>query len=117
MSNESARKLCLALLDAETEDSVISILQSAGYWEDPSAWNLFGGRENNYSIIGSQQASPVYALVEKLVNSVDAVLMRECQRRGINPESENAPHGIASSLPYPLVMSSKIQNRFSSGPG
>lgn len=37
------------------------------------------------------------ALVEKIINSVDAVLMRECLREGINPESEEAPKSIAEA--------------------
>lgn len=92
------KKLAMMLLRADNEDDVVSVLRNAGYWNDEDSWSLFGGRENNYSIIGNQQANPVFALVEKIVNSVDAVLMRECLRAGIDPESKGAPQSIAEAL-------------------
>ena len=47
--------------------------------------------ENNYSTIGNQQSAPDAALVEKIINSVDAILMRECLERNIDPEGADAP--------------------------
>ena len=90
MSTEN-KQLCLALLNAESEQEVINILNDAGYWHDDNVWRLFGDNENNWSQIGNQQGHPVAAMVEKLVNSIDAVLMRECQVQGIPLESEVAP--------------------------
>ncbi len=90
--------LCQRLLRAENEKEVISTLKDAGYWDDSDAWRVFGDRENNFSIIGAQQASSVAALVEKLVNSVDAVLLRECLLEGVNPEAKEAPESISKAL-------------------
>ena len=55
---------------------------------------ILGDKENNFSVIGNQQSSADTALVEKIVNSVDAVLMRECLRRNIDPESLDAPQSV-----------------------
>ncbi|MDK2944017.1 MAG: hypothetical protein PWQ24_732 [Mesotoga sp.] len=95
MENE---KLCTKLLRSESEHEVISYLEDAGYWNDPSAWKYYGDMENNFSTIGNQQRSPAAALVEKLINSVDAVLIKECLSRGIHPESSNAPSDISKAL-------------------
>ena len=92
------RKLCLNLLSAESEEAVIGLLKYAGYWNDDTVWRPFGDNENNWSQIGNQQGHPVAAMVEKLVNSIDAVLMRECQERGISPESSKAPQSITDAL-------------------
>ncbi len=89
--SDNNKKLCLALLNADSEQDVINILKYWGYWNKDSAWRYFGDNENNWSQIGNQQGHPVAAMVEKLVNSIDAVLMRECQVRGISLEGENAP--------------------------
>ena len=62
------------------------------------AWRNFGDNENNWAQIGNQQGHPVAAMVEKLVNSIDAVLMRECQARGISLESPDAPQSIDLAL-------------------
>lgn len=92
------KELCLSLLYAESEREVIEHLKAARYWDDDSAWRNFGGIENNWAQIGIQQAHPVAAMVEKLVNSIDAVLMRECQERGIPLESPDAPQSIDQAL-------------------
>lgn len=92
--NAAHRKLCLSLLYAESEAEVIHILTQAGYWDNNEDWQYFGGIENNWSQIGIQQAHPVAAMVEKLVNSIDAVLMRECQARGIAMDGIEAPQSI-----------------------
>ena len=90
--------LCIALAKSESEKEVIDILKEWGYWDDPTAWRYYGDNENNFAIIGNQQSAPDSALVEKIINSVDAVLMRECLRKGIDPESNNAPPTIEGAL-------------------
>lgn len=96
--SNSIKNLCHQLLASESEGDVIELLEKEGYWNDQSRWRLFGDKENNFSIIGNQQANPSHALVEKIVNSVDVVLMRECLRAGIYPESKEAPASIAHAL-------------------
>lgn len=98
MDNNKTKKLCLSLLHADTEEEVISILKNSGYWDQPTAWRLYGDKEGNYSVAGSQQAQPEAALVEKIVNSVDASLTNECLTRGINPESSAAPDSIQQAV-------------------
>jgi len=92
------KNLCLNLAKAETEQEVIDILKKGKYWDEPDNWLFYGKIENNFSIIGNQQSLPESAIVEKLINSVDALLMRECLRRKIDPESSGAPRGIVEAL-------------------
>ncbi len=92
------RTLCENLLYAESEREVIDHLAAADYWDDESVWRNFGDNENNWAQIGNQQGHPVAAMVEKLVNSIDAVLMRECQVRGIPLDSPEAPQTIDLAL-------------------
>ena len=94
----SPQELCMDLLRADTEEEVISILRQQGYWDDPAAWVAFGGKENNFSTMGNQTSRPEAALVEKLVNSVDAVLMGECWQSGVSPDSPHAPQTIAEAV-------------------
>lgn len=92
------RDLCMKLAGANTEDEVIEILSEYGYWDDPNVWRYYGDIKNNFSTIGNQQSNPASALVEKIINSVDAVLMRECLIRDINPEGGNTPSSIKEAL-------------------
>lgn len=92
--NLDAKEFCLRLLRAETEEEVIGTVKDHGYWEDRSAWKPYGDMPNNRSIVGNQQSSSVAALVEKLVNAIDAILMAECFRKGIDPKSSQAPKSM-----------------------
>ena len=71
-------------------------------WDEAAAWRFFGDYENNYNTIGNQQSRSDAALIEKLVNSVDARLMNECMIRGVDPESALAPIARADSAQCPI---------------
>ena len=92
------KDLAMKLVSTETEEQLISVLTDAGYWNDFAYWQPYGGNENNYSIIGNQQSNADAALVEKLINSVDAVLMKECMIRGIDVSGPDAPQSMREAL-------------------
>ena len=96
--NAGTKSLCLSLLRSDTEEEVIQILKSAGYWDDASAWRLYGDKEGNFATAGSQQAEPEAALVEKIINSVDARLISKCLMQKIEPESAAAPNSIREAV-------------------
>lgn len=98
MTNLDIKELCMQLAKANSENEVIYFLKGAGYWENQDAWEYYGDIENNYSIIGNQQSTPDSAIVEKIINSVDAVLTRECLLKNIDPESSEAPQSIKEAL-------------------
>lgn len=98
MNNKKTKQLCIALMEADREETVIEILQDAGFWNKPTLWRYYGDYENNYNTIGNQQSRPDAALVEKCVNAVDARLMNECMMRGIDPESGQAPKTIREAV-------------------
>ncbi|MBI5851772.1 MAG: hypothetical protein HZB39_12210 [Planctomycetes bacterium] len=93
-TNEEKRDFALRLLKADREEEVVRILEEAGLWGDSASWRLLGDDENNFKTVGAQQARPEPALVEKLINCVDARLMAECIRAGVAPDSTQAPKSI-----------------------
>lgn len=95
MDNKS---LAIKLAYCESEQEVIDILKAEKYWNDETHWRAFGDNENNWSTIGNQQSDSDKALVEKIVNSIDAILMKECLKQGIDPESDSAPKSVADAL-------------------
>lgn len=98
MKNDEIKDFAQALLHADSEEEVIAILRKVGYWDNPSVWRLCGDHDGNFATVGNQQARPEGALVEKIVNSVDARLLNECLVRGIDPESEGAPRSIRHAI-------------------
>ena len=95
----SSEKLLLKLLNLDSEDEVLEELKLTGIWEDQSCWKTLGGNdfENNAGIVQNQQALQSAALTEKLINSVDAVLMRAAGEREIDPRGESAPISMAKA--------------------
>lgn len=91
-------KLAYALVDSETEEDVIHVLQQFDLWDNKKNWRSFGDNDNNFSTIGNQQSEADAALVEKIVNSIDAILMKECLVRGIKTDSPDAPKSIPEAL-------------------
>ncbi len=57
MDNVRNKALCLALIRADNEERVISLLEEAGYWRDPKVWRYYGDRETNFNTIGNQQGA------------------------------------------------------------
>ena len=91
-------RLCIELLHSESEEEVVSTLKKTGLWDDSQFWRNYGNLENNFSIIGNQQSSPDAALVEKLVNAIDAILMAKCLQNNIDPEGEVTPPSMGQAV-------------------
>ncbi len=98
MTNDTRLSLALSLLRADSESAVIAILREHDLWDSPDNWRLYGDRDGNYSVIGNQQSRPEAALVEKIVNSVDARLMKECLARSIDPCATDAPQSVREAV-------------------
>lgn len=98
MNNEQSKNLCMALLRAETEHEVVSILERNGYiTDDPGVWRPFGDNENNLGTINNQADNATHALVEKIINSVDAVLLAKCFEEQVDPRSGTAPSTMSEA--------------------
>jgi hypothetical protein len=92
------KSLFLLLYNAGTEEDVQQIIDKhTGVFENKN-WGPIGNNESNYGIIENQQANPIAALVEKVTNSMDALLTKKCLEAGINPESELAPASMSKAI-------------------
>lgn len=88
-----------SLLTAEDENDVDTILTRNGFdLENETAWRPLGDMENNFSTVGNQQTEATAAMVEKLINGLDAVLMSECFKAKLDPEGPNAPKTMADAV-------------------
>jgi hypothetical protein len=52
----------------------------------------------NLNQLNNQQSDPTAALVEKLINSIDAVLLGKCYKADIDPKSPAAPRTMAEAV-------------------
>jgi hypothetical protein len=98
MSNDSVEKLFWKIYNSKNEDELHKIVQSDDLLSDPHNWKPYGGNENNFGTFESQQSNAVPALVEKITNSIDALLTKQCLLHGIDPKSKNAPNTMQEAV-------------------
>ena len=99
LSNEQLLRLFTQLYRAGNEEEVDRVISNCdtifGISEN---WRPLGGIENNFGVVENQQSSPIASLIEKLTNSIDAILMRRCVEEGINPKSDDAPRSMMEAV-------------------
>ncbi|CAG1005746.1 hypothetical protein MTYP_03289 [Methylophilaceae bacterium] len=93
-----AKSLLKKLLEAESEEDVVAVLSSEGLLQANNRWKYLGNMPNNQSIVHGQQSTPSAALVEKFTNGLDAILLKHCKARGIDPRSAKAPANMADAI-------------------
>ena len=86
------------LYKASIEQDVDKLLERQGLAGNPAHWRPYGQNESNFGVVENQQSSPIPALIEKITNGIDAILMRACIEQGIDPRSEEAPRSIDEAL-------------------
>ena len=86
------------LFSAKNESEIDDIISATQTLLKPENWHPLAGNESNFGIIENQQSNPVAAIVEKLTNSVDAILMRRCYEENIDPKSEEAPRTVEEAI-------------------
>lgn len=94
MANTDPKALCLALMKADGEQQVIEILRQEALWDEPRYWRLYGDDPSNYNAAGNQADISAAALVEKITNSRDAILMNQCYMSNIEPRGSGAPESV-----------------------
>jgi len=90
------KRLFERLLKADHEEEVTKILTDCDLLGETN-WKPLGEIENNWTIAGNQQAEATQAVAEKIINCIDAVLVYECLKRKIDPESPEAPQSMEAA--------------------
>lgn len=99
-SQDDLQWLFFQLYDAKNESDIDDILEKFPRVFSSENWYPLGGNESNFGVVENQQSNPVAALVEKLTNSIDAILMRKCYESGIDPKSPDAPRSIEEAIEW-----------------
>ena len=98
MNDTKLKSFCLELMQADSEADVIRILNGKGYWENSGYWRNYGDQENNIATFSNQSQRSEWALVEKITNSIDAILINDCLLQKVDPESSKAPQSIREAI-------------------
>lgn len=98
MDSKSSKKLLMQIVNAKSETEVKEIIDTNPLLKDEKNWKPYGGYDTNFNTIHNQQQHPVKALAEKPINSIDALLLKECKLRGIDPEGKEAPKSMKDAV-------------------
>ncbi len=96
--SNAAKTLLLKLVSASSEGEVQKIIDTDPILSKEQNWKPYGGYNGNFNTIHNQQQDPVAALVEKPINAIDHLLLKECKLRGINPEGNKAPKSMQEAV-------------------
>lgn len=96
--NSQIKELCISLMRADTEKEIIRILENHNLWNNDNLWRWYDDNENNWSQINAQTANADQAIVEKIINSIDARLINQCRCMEVDPEGGNAPKSIQEAV-------------------
>jgi hypothetical protein len=92
------KQLLADLLAAESEDAAVAVLTKRGLMGDEKRWRILGDMPNNESVVLAQSSNSVAALVEKITNGIDAILIGRCKAAGMDPRSPNAPQSMGKAV-------------------
>ena len=120
MDEKTSIKLAHELLAAISSEDVAAILKHEDYvyyFDSPEYWSNYGNREKNWDAAGNQQSHGVGALVENIVNGIDAVLLRKAEEAGVtDPRASTAPQSMQEAVKrYFNVPEGKLSNLDRSG--
>lgn len=87
------------LYHSKNEEDVDKVIQKyIDTFNKVSNWRPLGGHENNFGVIENQQASPIAALIEKITNSIDAILMKQAYLNKVDPKSSHSPKSMLDAV-------------------
>ena len=86
------------IFNANSEEELTTIINSEDIFNDRNNWKPYGGIEGNFGTFEAQQNNAIPALVEKITNSIDATLIKECRISGTDPKSKEAPKTMIEAV-------------------
>ena len=98
MFEVTPRELFFALFSAETEQDLDTVFSRFKFLNKDENWKPLGQNYSNYGVVKNQQAAPIAALIEKITNSIDAILTRNCLEELIDPKSDDAPQSMEEAI-------------------
>jgi len=93
-------EILIKLLTASNADEVDAIVNSEPFFQDVK-WVPIGGPSNEMNVgrIEGQMKKAENALVEKITNSIDAILIKKCREANIEPtDTANAPKSLDAAI-------------------
>ncbi len=86
------------IFHAKDEEELDEILKNNPSLFVKENWKPLGDNFSNYGVVKNQQSNPIAALIEKITNSIDAILMKKCYEKNIDPRSSDSPRSMEDAI-------------------
>ena len=107
MNHKKNKTIILEILKCQTSEEIEKIIKKEKL--DQEGWLFYGGRSNNVGTVDGQMRDADNALMEKITNSIDAILMPRCYEEGIDPRDKNTAQNMSRPLSDFLVEKTKFE--------
>jgi hypothetical protein len=102
LNEKDSKTLAMALLYSTSSEEVIDVLKDQkykSYFSNAANWAPYGGRDKNWDAAGNQQSNGVGALVENVVNGLDAILLKKAEESGITDHrASSSPQSMQEAV-------------------
>lgn len=98
MNHSELRRLFDEIYFSKDEEELSQVIESYPEIFDDSNWKPLGDNKSNYGVVKNQQSNPIAALIEKVTNSIDALLTKQCLKNDIDPKSNEAPKSMEEAI-------------------
>ncbi len=87
------------LLKANGEEEIKNIIERNSLLKNPNNWHPYGNDDSNFSVFENQQPNAISSLIEKITNSIDSILIKECHLSNIDPKDyHKAPKSMNKAV-------------------
>ena len=91
MDSSKMERLFWQIFKCNGENDLHKLIVKNEYLKNTDNWYPYGGKNkddrSNFGTFENQQAHSGAALVEKITNSIDALLLKKCKQKNIDPKS------------------------------
>lgn len=90
------------IFNSKDENELHKLVTTNSLLNNDNNWFPYGGKDktdrSNFGTFENQQPNAIPALIEKVTNSIDSLLMKECKSHMIAPDSNQAPKNMAEAV-------------------
>tara|TARA_B100000579_G_C22844696_1_gene863648 strand:+ start:281 stop:2728 length:2448 start_codon:yes stop_codon:yes gene_type:complete len=87
------------LFNSHSEIEVDRVIDKySGLFDNQDNWHPYGDDDSNLKTFTNQQDNAIQPLTEKIINSLDSILIKECKENGYDPEDINNPKTMRGAV-------------------
>jgi hypothetical protein len=96
--SKNIEDLFYKIFNCANEEELKKIIDQDSLLREEKNWVPYGANPNNFGTFENQASHPIPALVEKIINSIDSILLKKCRLLKIDPKDKSAPRTMKEAV-------------------